>query len=357
MPDIKGRLKALRHALKGSGVDALLISNIKNVKYLTGFTGSSGYLLLAGKGSWFLTDNRYATQAKDEVTSSKVKIYKKALETISAIATVLKVRTLGFEGSDLSYDNFQKLKKALPGIRLKSLAGAVARLRARKEPIEISLLKASVKVLDSGYQAATQTLAAGVREKDAAAFIERSFRDSGGDSTAFDTIIASGFRGALPHGKASEKKIKKGELVVVDMGVSLQGYNSDETRTYCIGRATAEQRKVYSTVLAAQERAIELIRPGVQASAVDAAARGHIARAGYGKYFGHGLGHGVGLDVHEAPSLAPNSSDVLEEGMVVTVEPGIYIPGWGGVRIEDMVRVTKAGAEVLTKTPKDFVCL
>lgn len=230
-------------------------------------------------------------------------------------------------------------------------------LRRRKEPVEISLIRDSVKVLDKGFRTAGKTLAAGVREKDAALLIERSFRESGGDSTAFDTIIASGFRGALPHGKASDKRIRKGELVVVDMGVVLNGYNSDETRTYCIGRASAEQRKVYSTVLSAQELAIGKIRPGVKAAEVDKTARGHIEKAGYGKYFGHGLGHGVGLDVHEGPSLSPNSADVLEEGMVVTVEPGIYIPGWGGVRIEDMVRVAKGGAEVLTKTPRDLVCL
>lgn len=309
------------------------------------------------KKCWFLTDSRYATQAKDEVRGYRVKIYKKALETIAAVAASMKVRTLGFEGGDLSYDNFLKVKKALPRTRLKPLSGAVAALRTRKEPVEISLIRDSVKVLDKGYLTARNVLAAGVREKDAALLIERSFRESGGDSTAFDTIIASGFRGALPHGKASDKRIRKGELVVVDMGVVLNGYNSDETRTYCIGRASAEQMKVYSTVLGAVELAIGKIRPGVKAAEVDRAARGHIEKAGYGKYFGHGLGHGVGLEVHEGPSLGPNSTDVLEEGMVVTVEPGIYIPGWGGVRIEDMVRVVKGGAEVLTKTPKDFVCL
>ncbi len=347
----------MRGALKANGADAILVSNIKNVRYLSGFTGSSAYLLVSRDKSWFLTDGRYTTQAKDEVSGSRVKIYKKALEAVAESVSELKVRTLCFEGSDLSYDNFLKLKKALPKAALRPLSGAVARLRARKEPFEISLIRESVKALDRGYRTARETLAAGVREKDAALLIERSFRESGGDSTAFDTIIASGPRGALPHGKASDKKIRKGELVVVDMGVLRSGYNSDETRTYCIGKATAEQKKVYSTVLAAQELAIEKIRPGAKASDVDAAARGHIDRAGYGRYFDHGLGHGVGLDVHEGPSLSPLSADVLEEGMVVTVEPGIYIPDWGGVRIEDMVRVTRGGCEVLTKTPRDFVCL
>ena len=357
MADIKGRLKGLRGALKAAGADGLLVSNIKNVRYLSGFTGSSAYLLVSRDSSFFLTDARYTTQAEDEVTGSKVRIYKKALDAVAGSVRTLKIRTLGFEGSDLSYDNFLRLKKAVPKVLLKPLSGAVAGLRARKEPFEVSLIKDSIKALDRGYLTAEQTLAAGVREKDVAVSIERSLRDSGGDAAAFDTIIASGPRGALPHGKASDKRIRKGELVVVDMGVLRNGYNSDETRTYCIGRATAEQRKVYSTVLAAQELAIEKIRPGANASEVDFAARGHIERAGYGKYFGHGLGHGVGLDVHEAPSLSPLSAEVLEEGMVITVEPGIYIPGWGGVRIEDMVRVTRGGAEVLTKTPRDFVCL
>ncbi|MBI5586732.1 MAG: aminopeptidase P family protein [Deltaproteobacteria bacterium] len=351
------RLKRLKLKLKGAGVDGFLVSDINNIRYLSGFTGSSAYLLVTQDKSWFLTDSRYASQAQSEVRGYRTRVYRKSLETIAELASSMKIKTLAFEGGNLSYDNFLKVKKAFRKTRLKSLSGVTSALRTRKEPVEISLIKDSVKALDKGYVTAQRVIAPGVREKDAALSIELAFRDSGADATAFDTIIASGFRGALPHGKASGKKIKKGELVVVDMGVILNGYNSDETRTYCVGRATAEQKKVYGVVLGAQERAIERIRPGVKAAEVDRAAREYIEKAGYGEYFGHGLGHGVGLEVHEGPSLSPFSDDLLEEGMVVTVEPGIYIPEWGGVRIEDMVHVVKGGSEVLTKTPKDFVCL
>lgn len=226
-----------------------------------------------------------------------------------------------------------------------------------KDEHEVKLVRESIKLLDRGFKEARGILNPGVIENDAALALEFAFKRMGAEALAFDTIIASGERGALPHGKASGKRIKKGELVVVDMGVVLNGYNSDETRTFCLGKTNAEQKKIYNIVLEAQEKAIEKIRPGVKATEVDLAARAHIEKAGYGKYFGHGTGHGVGLDVHEAPNVSPFSSDVLEEGMIVTVEPGIYIPGMGGVRIEDMVLVVKGGFEVLTKTPKDLVCL
>ncbi|MDP2689128.1 MAG: M24 family metallopeptidase [Deltaproteobacteria bacterium] len=218
-------------------------------------------------------------------------------------------------------------------------------------------MKDSARVLDRGFAEAARVIRGGVTEKEAASLIELSFRKAGADGLAFDTIVASGPRAALPHGKASSKRVKRGELVVADMGVALNGYNSDETRTFSVGRPSPEQRKVYQTVLDAQMRAIEKVAPGVKAAEVDSEARSLIEKAGYGKFFGHGLGHGVGLDVHEPPSLSPLSKETLEEGMVVTIEPGIYIPGWGGVRIEDMVLVMKDGFEVLTTTSKDLVSL
>lgn len=356
-PDIKGRLKGLRAELKRRGLEALIVSDIKNIRYLSGFTGSSAYIIVTENKGFFLTDSRYATQAGSEVKGFKIKIYKKALEEITGLISGLKIKTLGFEGGNLSYDTYRKIKRSLGRTHLKSASGAIGALRVRKDPFELRRILDSIKVLDLGFKKAERILAPGVVEKEAALAIERAFEDAGGDALAFGTIIASGPRGALPHGKASDKKIKKGELVVVDMGVLLNGYNSDETRTYCIGKATELQKKIYLTVKEAQEKALTKIRPGVKAVEVDAAARSHIEKAGYGKYFGHGLGHGVGLEIHEGPSLSPFSKDVLAEGMVVTVEPGIYVPDWGGVRIEDMALVVKDGCEVLTKTSKDFVCL
>ncbi|MFQ5736626.1 MAG: M24 family metallopeptidase [Thermodesulfobacteriota bacterium] len=338
-------------------IDALLVTDIRNIRYLSGFTGSSAYILITSGKKFFLTDSRYTTQVTEEVNGYRVRIYKKALEAVTGIIALEKIGSLGFESDSLTYDTFLKLRKQLPGVRLKPAPGITGKARVRKDPFEIDRIRDSARVLDAGFAAVARVIGGNVTEKEAASRIELAFREAGADTLAFDTIVASGPRAALPHGKASSKKIKKGELVVVDMGVVLDGYNSDETRTFCVGRPTAEQRKVYATVLEAQSRAIEKTAPGVKASDVDAAARGVIEKAGYGKFFGHGTGHGVGLDVHEGPSIGPLAKGALEEGMVITVEPGIYVPGWGGVRIEDMVLVTKDGFDVLTATSKDLVSL
>ncbi len=250
-----------------------------------------------------------------------------------------------------------KIKKALPGIRLKPAAGITAELRAQKDASEVGRIEDAITVLDLGFKKVMNGLVPGASEKELALAVEFYFKKNGADGLAFDTIIASGLRGAMPHGKASDKKIKKGELVIVDMGAFRNGYNSDETRTYCVGKATKLQKNIYGIVMEAQERAIKKIRPGVAATEVDSAARNFIEKAGYGKYFGHGTGHGVGLEIHENPYIGPLGKDVLKEGMVVTIEPGIYIPGWGGVRIEDMALVVKGGCEILTKSPKEFMCL
>ncbi|MBI2412505.1 MAG: aminopeptidase P family protein, partial [Deltaproteobacteria bacterium] len=294
------------------------------------------YAIVTGDAAWLITDSRYTTQAKAETKGFKVRLFRKALETLRDLLGELKVRTLAFESNNITYDNLLRLRKAFKGIRLKPVSAAL---------------------LDEGYKKAEAILRPGVAERDAALEIEFAFRAKGAEGLAFDTIIASGERGALPHGKADLKKIKKGELVVVDMGVLKDGYNSDETRTYCMGKATSEQKKVYDVVRGAQERALNALKPGVRASVVDLAARQYIEKAGYGRYFGHGTGHGVGLDIHESPGIGPLSKDVLKEGMVVTVEPGIYIPGWGGVRIEDMALVVKGGFEIITTTSKDLRCL
>lgn len=351
------RVKGVRLELEKRSLGGLLVTDIKNIRHLTGFTGSSAFVLITLDGAWFLTDSRYTVQARQEVKGFRFRIYKKAIDSIVELVKVLRVRSLGFEGNNLSYDNYLKFKKSLGAVKLRSVPEVPAGLRLRKDAFEIERIKASAAILDGGYIKAMEVIRPGVVEKDAALQIEFGFRDSGADGLAFDTIIASGPRGALPHGKASFKPVRKGELVVIDMGVEKDGYNSDETRTFCVGKAGREEKKIYQVVKDAQERAIALIRPGVRAAAVDRAARDCIGKAGFARYFGHGTGHGVGLDVHEAPNVGPLSKDVLEEGMVLTVEPGIYIPGWGGVRIEDMVLVVRDGIEVLTGTSRDLVCL
>ncbi len=365
-PDTRTRLLEVRKNALKRGVDAFLVTDIKNIRYISGFTGSSASIIVTGSGEEgnplgiFLTDSRYTEAARKEARGFTVRQYSKAVNLTGAIAAEVEskgIKTLGFEANHLTYETFAKLKNAVGRARLKPLTGVVSILRARKDAEELRVIRESAALLDRGFEAAGGMLRPGAIEKDVAWGIESFLRRAGADAFAFDPIIASGPRGALPHGKASDKKIKKGELVVVDMGVLLNGYNSDETRTYCVGRPGQRQKKIFDAVSAAQMLAIEKIRPGAAAKDVDLAARGHIEKAGFGRCFGHGTGHGVGLDVHEAPIIGPYSKDVLEEGMVVTVEPGIYIPGLGGARIEDMVHVVKGGAEIITKTRRDMVCL
>lgn len=356
-PDIRSRLREVRKNASKRGVDAVLVTDIKNIRYLSGFTGSSAWIIVTGSGGIFLTDSRYTEAARVEARGFIVKQYSKAIDSVAAEVKSSGIKTLGFESNHLPYETFAKLKKSLGHARLKPLTGMVSNVRARKDAAELKLIRESAALLDRGFEAALAMLRHGAVERDVAWGIESFLRTSGADAFAFDPIIASGPRGASPHGKASDKKIKKGELVVVDMGVLLNGYNSDETRTYCVGRPGLKQKKMFDVVRTAQMRAIEKIRPGVAAKEVDLAARSCIEKAGFGRFFGHGTGHGVGLDVHEAPLIGPYSEDILDEGMVVTVEPGIYVPGLGGVRIEDMVHVVKGGAEIITKTKRDLVCL
>lgn len=352
------RLKRLRASMAEKKLDAYLVTDLKNIRYLTGFTGSSAYAVVSADKAFFLTDPRYTAQSREEVKGFRIRIFKKALDTVVQTVGELKAGVVGFESASVSFDNYTKLARAMRGkSRLKPSPGLVSALRGVKDPFEIEKISEAAKLLDKGFNHAMKVVKPGAIERDAAFAIETFWRKRGAESLAFDTIIASGERGALPHGKASEKRIKKGELVVVDMGALLNGYNSDETRTFVTGRPTAKQKEVYQVVRDAQAAGIESIRPGVKAAAVDLAARSVIKKAGYGKYFGHGTGHGVGLDIHEGPGLGPTSVDVLEEGTVITVEPGIYIPGWGGVRIEDMALVTKNGAKLLTSTTRDLVIL
>ncbi|MEK7772879.1 MAG: aminopeptidase P family protein, partial [Deltaproteobacteria bacterium] len=347
-PDTGGRLRRLRALLDEHRLDAVLVTDMKNIRYLSGFTGSSAYLVITGDKGFFITDSRYAGQAALEVQGFKIRQYQRATDLINDIAASSKIKTLGFESNNVNYDTYLRMRKALKGVRLKPAPGILTGLRVRKDRFEIDRIKDSARLLDSGYEEALTLLCPGVTEKAAALEIETRLKKAGADAMAFDTIVASGFRGALPHGRASVKKIKKGEFVVLDMGVLLNGYNSDETRTFCVGRPPLKLREIYDVVRGAQELALEKVKPGVSAKEVDFAARAHIEKKGYGGRFGHGTGHGVGLNVHEPPTIGPLSKEVLEEGMVITVEPGIYIPDLGGVRIEDMALVVRGGCEILT---------
>ncbi len=352
---MKERIATLKEELKRRRIDCLLVSDIVNIRYLSGFTGSAAQLLVSKDGAWLFTDSRYTLQAKDETEGVKVRRYTKEAEDIAAFVKKRGFENIGLDGRTLSYERWMAFKKRLDGVRVRNITGIVERARARKDEGELDRIKRAIKIAERGFRRVEATGVVGRAERDVAWAIESVVRKAGAERLSFDIIVASGERSALPHGMPSQKKIARGEFLIVDMGVVYGGYSSDETRTYFTGRKPdSTHLRLYTTVLDAQRRAIEAIKAGVAAKKIDGIARSTIRKAGYGRYFGHGTGHGVGLKVHEAPYLGPRSPDVLEEGMVVTVEPGIYVPGLGGVRIEDMVFVEKDGCTLLTMGNKEL---
>ncbi len=266
----------------------------------------------------------------------------------------MRVKRLGFEGSALTWETYQNLKNHLPRITLVPLTAEISDLRACKDPAEVEKVRQAIRIASESFSETVPRLKPGVREKTAGDFLEFRMKRRGGEASSFPLIVASGPRAALPHGKASEKKMEKGEMVVVDFGVRRQGYHSDETKTIILGKPDGKQKKIYELVRKAHDKAIKSIRPGVSVRAIDRAAREVISRAGYGPFFGHGTGHGIGLAVHEAPTVSPRGKGVAEPGMIFSVEPGVYLPGWGGVRLEDLVLVTDRGCEVLTYLSKEL---
>jgi Xaa-Pro aminopeptidase len=345
------RLETVKRRTK---VDAILFWGLENIRYLCGFSGSDGVLILTGHERIFLSDSRYEEQARGELQGATFKKYKQKIEGIARLLQSLRVKRVGFESAAMPYESYKKLREKLTRVTFIPLAREISGLRARKTPEEREKIRQAIRIGTESFVDASSRFKPGVRERASAEFLEGRMRRRGGDKPAFDTIVASGPRAALPHGAASEKRMGRNEMVVVDFGVRFQGYHSDETKTLILGKPDAEQRRVYDTVRRAQEKAMRAIRPGVSGRYIDGAAREVIARAGYGKFFGHGTGHGVGLAVHEEPLVSPRGRGIVEEGMVFTVEPGIYIPGWGGVRLEDMVLVTPRGCEILTVLSKEL---
>lgn len=348
-------LSSLKDVMRSARCDAVLITCIENIRYLTGFTGSSGVLLITDNGAIFFTDSRYTEQACKEVKGKvKIRECKKRVPELSAEIIDARLKKVGFEDSDLTFQGYQELKKELKGVKLVPLKNRIALLRGVKSKGELRLISGAVDIAYKAFEKLLPSVKPGKREADLAVELEYLMRKGGAEGLSFDVIVASGGRSALPHGRASDKLLKMGDPVVIDFGARYKGYHSDETVTLFIGKASERLARIYNTVKEAHDRAIDAVRPGVSFSDVDSAARGHIEKAGYGKYFGHGTGHGVGLNVHEGPSISPNSKGVAEVGMVFTIEPGIYIPKVGGIRIEDMVVVTKNGCRVLTKIPKEM---
>ena len=354
------RLLSLSAGLPKFRVDQFLLTHLPNIRYLCGFTGSAGVLLVGDGEPIFFTDGRYTAQANEEVRGARILIER--MSPLAAAAEWIRRkrggRWLGIEGDHMSVAAQGRLRAAVPKtLRIRPLSGAVERLRMTKDPAEIALLRKAVDLGSALFVPLLKTIRPGVAETTVAAKLEYAARTSGAEGMAFGTIVAAGQRSALPHGRASDSPIPRRGFVVLDFGVILAGYCSDMTRTVAVGRASVKERGWYAAVLEAQLAGIAAVKPGATAGDIDHAARKVLKRSKLAKYFTHSTGHGVGLEIHESPRLASGEKEILEPGMVITIEPGIYVSGQGGVRIEDMVLVTNTGCEVLTPTTKELITI
>jgi len=353
------RIKKLQMVLLRKKLDGLLVSKITNVQYLTGFTGSSADVLLTPHKNYFITDSRYLEQAKKEV-SSKFKIVKEEKGLVKTLKKILEnegLTKLGLETDYLTYEQYQGLLQKLSFLELVPTSGIVSKLRLIKDEDEIQKIKRACQIAEDAFRVLLPFIKDGISEYDVARELEYLIKKKGGE-IAFETIVISGWRSSLPHGKPSNKKLERGDFIIFDFGAKYQGYNCDLTRTLILGHPTHKQKLVYKTVKNAQAKALENVRCGMKFSLLDKITREKIGENGFKRFFGHNLGHGVGLEVHERPHISSSNKNVIKLGMVITIEPGVYIPSFGGVRIEDTVLVTHNGHNILTdKVSKDLIVL
>ena len=349
------RLDAIRALLDMEKINAVLVYKPENVRYFSGFTGDSTILIVTRRRSLLVTDGRYDEQAKLEAPTFEIVKHEDGL--IKAVTEQLKeigLRSVGFEGNVITFNEYSKLQELLPEWKFQSLK--LDSLRQVKDADEIHCIQCACDIADRAFSEILNYIRAGVREIDVAAQLEHLMRQYGSERPAFETIVASGLRGCYPHARASEKTIADGEFVTMDFGAVFNGYHSDMTRTIVVGHANDEQRKIYHALLKAQLYGLTVIRPGVSGRDANKKVRDFLEKAGFEKYFTHGLGHGVGLEIHEEPRLSRLSEcKSLEADMIVTDEPGIYIPNFGGLRIEDTVRITDDDAEPMTHSPKHLI--
>ncbi len=355
--DYSARQKKFQQTVVRERLDGFLVTHPANLRYLCGYTGSNGLLLFLNGRKTFFTDGRYTEQARDEVKAARIVISKAALiKDAAAMLGKLRSAAIGFEADLTTVTAAEQMRALAPKrIRWKPTSGLIMRQRMVKDAEELKLIRSAVQLGAKVYLEALESLRPGVSELEVAAKLEYAARQAGADGMAFDTIVAAGKRGALPHGRASSAPVPKRGFVVIDSGVILRGYCSDMTRTVHVGRVGRVERGWYQAVLDAQLAGVAAVRPGVTAGEIDEAARSVLRKAKLDQYFTHSTGHGVGLEIHEPPRLGKAQPETLQPGMVITIEPGIYVPGKGGIRIEDMVVVTPNGAEVLTPVSKELI--
>lgn len=345
------RTDRLRERMGELGVEALVLSAPADVRYVTGFSGE-GWAVLAPE-TVLVTDGRYALRAEREAPGVEVEVRTGAITApVTRRLSARGAKRVGFQADHLTVSQRDGLQEGLNGIDLVPLKGVLREARMIKDAEELKVLRRAIAVTDTAFARIAEAARAGMTEKELALEVERQLLLAGGDRLSFDSIVALGPNAADPHAEPTGRKAKARDLLKLDFGAQVAGYHADLTRTIFLGQPTRKQRGIYQVVLEAQRAAIKAVRPGMAAKELDQVARDVIAQAGHGDRFGHGLGHGVGLEVHEGPGVGQSSEDTLAAGMTITIEPGIYLPGWGGVRIEDIVRVTESGCEVLTRAPK-----
>lgn len=354
----KDRVKNLKEKLENAGVDSMLIVNPHNCRYYSGFTGSNGWLWITKKNAYIITDGRYFNQVAREAPDFELMKTpqgegKKLYLTFSRkVKEENAAGRIGFEAQTLTVELFENIRKNLDGVEFVPCDDAIQQARLIKTRWEVEKIRRAVKIAEEAFGNTRGCIKPGATEREIAALLDYNIKMAGGRKESFDTIVASGTNGAYPHAKTTDRKLQEGDAVTIDWGALCDGYVSDMTRTVFVGKPNKDVLEIYRVVYEAQVKALDAVKPGITSGELDAVAREIIENAGFGKYFSHGLGHGVGLAVHEGPTLNRNVDIVLETGMVVTVEPGIYIEGRGGVRIEDMALVTPDSREVLTSLPK-----
>lgn len=351
------KLEKLRNQFSKQGIDGILITSPYNRRYMTNFTGTAGVVLISETQALFITDFRYVEQASKQAQGFEIIQHKGIIhEEIAQQLVALGIKKLGFEQDYVNYSDYTLYEKAF-SVDLVPVSRLIENLRLIKTESEIKILKEAADIADAAFKHILDYIKPGVTELEVSNELEFFMRKAGATSSSFDTIVASGTRSALPHGVASDKVIEKGDFVTLDYGALHKGYVSDITRTVAVGEPSDKLKEIYDVVLESQLLAVEKIKPGMTGIEADAIARNYISEKGYGEYFGHSLGHGIGLEVHEGPALSVRSDIVLQPGMVVTVEPGIYLPGVGGVRIEDDTLITEDSNEKLTHSTKDLIIL
>ncbi|OFI07584.1 aminopeptidase YpdF [Clostridium acetireducens DSM 10703] len=353
----KNRIYKLRKLMSEKGIDGVLLQGDPNRNYLSGFTGDESFSVITNERAIFITDSRFTEQARQQAKDYEIVQYSGKFEDfLGDLTKNLNISKIGFEENIITYDNYIKYKNKL-NCELVPMDGMVEKIRIVKDEEEINCIKKAAAIADKAFEHMLGYIKAGMTERQVGLELEFYMKKLGARDLSFPTIVASGVRSCLPHGQATDKVLKEGEFLTLDFGCIYNDYCSDMTRTIVIGEPSDKMKEIYNVVLEAEMKALKGFKPGVTGKSVDKIARDYIAEKGYGKYFGHGLGHGVGREIHENPRVSPMGDTILEKGMVVTDEPGIYIPDFGGVRIEDLILITECGCEVISKSPKELICI